>query len=215
MLSATTVWENLFVTESDDASTTRWFGDNVRAAREEKGWRQADVVKAMHGVGWKRYNQATHSRTEEGTRVARLDEAAALAEVLGCRLDDLLLPPEVMSARQALRWGAEQCSKRASMTTAAVTRLLSATAEMERLLGEIAEDDGSDVESVRVKYADELFGVHGQSAVGRAVMLGVMRWVMEGASKEEVLSAAMDWDRRVRLTEEITGLRYVWGKDEP
>ena len=30
-----------------------------------------------------------------------------------------------------------------------------------------------------------------------------------------LLPHLMDWDRRVRLTEEITGLRYVWGKDEP
>lgn len=101
------------------------------------------------------------------------------------------------------------------MTSAAVTRLLGATADMERVLGEVAESDETDVESVRARYADELDGVHGQSAVGRAVMLGVLRWVMEGASKEDTISAFLDWDRRVRLTEEITGLRYVWGKDEP
>lgn len=65
------------------------FGRNVRTYREERGWSQSELARQMNTAGWTKYSQVAVSRTEDGTRAARLDEAVALADVLGVELDSL------------------------------------------------------------------------------------------------------------------------------
>jgi len=45
----------------------------------------------MNDIGWEKYSQVAVSRTEEGSRAVRLDEALALATVLLVELKDLLV----------------------------------------------------------------------------------------------------------------------------
>src|SRR5699024_5712863 len=66
------------------------FGTNVRRIREMKEWSQSELARRMVDAGWSNYRQMTVSRTEDGTRTPRLDEAISLASVFSCRLEDLL-----------------------------------------------------------------------------------------------------------------------------
>lgn len=69
-----------------------WFGQNLRSAREDRGWSQSELARQMADAGWPKYNQMTVSRTEEGRRMPRLDEAIALADRVDRSLDRLLWP---------------------------------------------------------------------------------------------------------------------------
>lgn len=72
------------------SSVPEIFGTNVRRIREMKEWSQSELARRMVDAGWSNYRQMTVSRTEDGTRTPRLDEAIALAAVFACRLEDLL-----------------------------------------------------------------------------------------------------------------------------
>ncbi|WP_330446436.1 helix-turn-helix domain-containing protein [Kocuria rhizophila] len=67
------------------------FGANLRQAREKRGWSQSELARRMRDESlWKKYSQMGVSRTEDNLRAVRLDEAVALANVLGCPIEDLL-----------------------------------------------------------------------------------------------------------------------------
>lgn len=71
-------------------STEERFGTRVRALREATGMPQAHIARVLtvsHGLKW---DQSTVARTEAAQRPIRLIEAAALAEVFGVPLGDLL-----------------------------------------------------------------------------------------------------------------------------
>lgn len=86
------------------------FGISVRQIREKRGWSQSELARRMQQIGWDKYSQVAVSRTEEGTRVVRLDEAFALAEALLCKVSDLLTPDrtaqELRESRDAVRHSA-------------------------------------------------------------------------------------------------------------
>lgn len=65
---------------------------NVQYARKAAKVTQAELADAMKGRGFA-FQQQTVQKIENGTRTVRLDEAAALAELLMVGLDDLLMPP--------------------------------------------------------------------------------------------------------------------------
>lgn len=90
--------------EEVDPSDT--FRINARKQREARGWSQSELARRMNKLGWKKYNQVTVARTEEGTRVPRLDEALTLARALMRNLDDLLQPSEVAGIYR--RWEASR-----------------------------------------------------------------------------------------------------------
>lgn len=66
------------------------FGSNVRRLREFKEWSQSELARRMVEAGWPNYRQMTVSRTEDGTRTVRLDEALAYAELFAVELHVLL-----------------------------------------------------------------------------------------------------------------------------
>lgn len=213
LLGATAVCENLFVTESDGDETTRWFGENVRAAREDRGWRQADVVKAMQAAGWDRYNQATHSRTEEGTRTARIDEAVALAQVFECRLDDLLMPPRARSLQDRIRGQVRRVGASADQATQHLGSFLINRAELRRLLGEVGAEPTFAMQDT-VQMAEEVLdGVQVPGILHGAVMRYIK--VTEGLLDSTALRSWVDahgGDEAV--TERVIGKRLASWSDE-
>lgn len=64
----------------------------MRRAREELGWTQAELAKRMSDVGVSLHASAI-AKIEAATRSIRINEAAAIADILGCPLDQLVEPP--------------------------------------------------------------------------------------------------------------------------
>lgn len=86
------------------------FGANQRRFREAFGWSQSELARRMQEVGWPKYSQVAVSRTEEGARAVRLDEAISLAGLFGRKLQDLLDPKGVIDSWQRLRFLIEDYS---------------------------------------------------------------------------------------------------------
>lgn len=91
------------------------FGSNQRRFREAFGWSQSELARRMIEAGWPKYSQVAVSRTEEGTRAVRLDEAVAIAALFNRKLQDLLDPQDVIDAWQRLRYQMDDFSN--SVTT--------------------------------------------------------------------------------------------------
>lgn len=78
------------------------FGANLRRFREAYGWSQSELARRMQEGGWPKYSQVAVSRTEEGSRAVRLDEAVSLAALFNRKLQDLLDPQDVIDSWQRL-----------------------------------------------------------------------------------------------------------------
>lgn len=85
------------------AGVVELFGANLKRMREWRGWSQSELARQMQDAGWPKYSQVAVSRTEEGTRSVRLDEAIALAQVLDRKIDDLLDSGNVVDSWRRLR----------------------------------------------------------------------------------------------------------------
>lgn len=132
--------------ESLTESWTTAFPSNLRQAREAKGLRQAEVVARMRELdGMGKYNQSALSRTEEGTRVARLDEVICLAHVLECDIADLLRRPDEFVPVVALRKNVEQVRARYLEASGALEALDGARAALLETLEKSAGGGGSRV----------------------------------------------------------------------
>lgn len=57
--------------------------ERIQEKRESLGWSQSELARRMVSAGHATYYQMVVSRTEQGTRIPRLDEAVSLASVLG------------------------------------------------------------------------------------------------------------------------------------
>ena len=79
--------------------------------REYEGWNQTEVSRRLAAYGFTMH-QSTVAKLESGTRPIRLNEVAALAQVFGLKLDELIAPlyPEVEAdvAGDQLRRAREQ-----------------------------------------------------------------------------------------------------------
>jgi transcriptional regulator with XRE-family HTH domain len=66
----------------DYSARERWVDLAIRRARMDKGWTQEDLAAAMRmkGFGWR---QSTVAMVEAGKRRLGLQEAAAVADLLG------------------------------------------------------------------------------------------------------------------------------------
>lgn len=73
-------------------STETKFAEWLRQARIEHGWSQQKVADllAAEGISW---HQTQVTKTETGARPIRLNEAAALAEIFGSSLDEMIDGP--------------------------------------------------------------------------------------------------------------------------
>jgi len=85
------------VSDTKQPSTTtdreRWFGENMRAARELQEMSQTALAKKMAKVGFSNFHQSTVARIEAGDRPVRLSEGLELSLILGTPLGSLTWPP--------------------------------------------------------------------------------------------------------------------------
>lgn len=78
-------------------------GQNVTAARENRGWTQAELAEQMSNLLGKPFNTSTVNRLEKGNRPTPLTEVFALAELLRVSVNDLLPPQDdLMAVSKAL-----------------------------------------------------------------------------------------------------------------
>lgn len=77
------------------------FAHNIQIAREHLNWNQSQLAREMNEKGWPKYSQMTVARTESGARTPRLDEALALAEILGQSLTSLIHVRDQFTAIEA------------------------------------------------------------------------------------------------------------------
>lgn len=65
------------------------FGEQVRAAREERGWSQESLARHLRDTSGIDLHQTAIGRLELGQRAIRLEEAASLARLLGIDLQSV------------------------------------------------------------------------------------------------------------------------------
>lgn len=109
--------------EAKDAGIAKLFGANMKRLREKKGWLQTDLAKHLQSGGLPKYSQVAVSRTEEGNRTVRLDEALVIAKVLDVTIEQLLEP-------------ADSLSKRLEIANAETNKIYSLRLELSRLAQE-------------------------------------------------------------------------------
>ncbi|WP_150117080.1 helix-turn-helix transcriptional regulator [Arthrobacter sp. ERGS1:01] len=96
------------------------FAANLKRFREVYGWSQSELARRMQESGWPKYSQVAVSRTEEGSRSVRLDEAVALAKLFDRKLQDLLDPEDVLDSWLKLRFFIDDYSNAVSTLRLAV-----------------------------------------------------------------------------------------------
>lgn len=74
-------------------TTDELFGLEVQAQREDKGWSMTEFATRLSNAGLTNFHPTTIGRMERGERPVRLSEAVVIGQVLGSRLDDLIVEP--------------------------------------------------------------------------------------------------------------------------
>jgi transcriptional regulator with XRE-family HTH domain len=106
----------------------RILGQRLRTLREEVGMTQAHLAAAMTRQGFPMH-QTMIGKVEGNQRPVRVNEAAALAAILGFTLADLLADPDLNAETSALRDELRQ----------ATARRLDAEAQYAQLKADLAE----------------------------------------------------------------------------
>jgi transcriptional regulator with XRE-family HTH domain len=87
---------------TDATEAERNFVQNLKSARIASGRSQEQLAAAMSKRGFK-WHQATVYKVESGDRPVKLAEAAALAEIVDQRIDELTATPESAHADRYVR----------------------------------------------------------------------------------------------------------------
>ena len=78
-------------TEPTGAIEERNFIANMVRLRKARGWSQGELAARMNAAGWDKFHQTTVSRMENGSQPIRLGEARGIADVLGTKVDQMVL----------------------------------------------------------------------------------------------------------------------------
>ncbi|MCV7173078.1 helix-turn-helix transcriptional regulator [Mycobacterium manitobense] len=71
-------------------SSLAQFRERLRQSRLDRGWSQADLAKHLADKGFGHIYPTTIAKIENRERTVRIDEAAAIADVLGTSVDALM-----------------------------------------------------------------------------------------------------------------------------
>lgn len=145
----------IYMSEYEPNETAQIFGANLRRMREWRGWSQSELARQMQEAGWPKYSQVAVSRTEEGSRVVRLDEAIAIARVMERRVDDLLDAGPVVEAWAQLRAKMDEHSGNVSRLRLAVHEFKESYLDLEVLSRGLEESIASEGGEVRVSETME------------------------------------------------------------
>jgi transcriptional regulator with XRE-family HTH domain len=146
-------------------------GENVRLYRERKGISQRALIEAMAARGFTWYQQ-TIRRVESGRQSVKLEEAGALAEILGVPVHLFLLPPAETQATEALyaiRFGVIQAHEAVS---AAVLAFLDAVSAAEHRAAMFGSSDSDRVKEAR----EEVLAATEEYDIDSAVAEGIRRY---------------------------------------
>lgn len=95
-------------TEDSRSAADQQFVQTMKRMRQERGWSQTDLAKALKERGWGVARQAIVSRIEQGEREVRLGEAYLVAQVLGMSVESMAAPDEVHLLLRSLDSDADQ-----------------------------------------------------------------------------------------------------------
>jgi transcriptional regulator with XRE-family HTH domain len=157
----------------------RWFGENLRAAREQQEMSQTALAKRMAAAGFSNFHQSTVARLEAGDRPVRLSEGLELSLILGTPLALLTWPPARLNRlnkfQLAVRDARERYVSLEELTQdflKSVEILAQFLSDIEKLLanGELGEDDLPPDFDIDLQRARELVSSTPEDAVvqGRA-----------------------------------------------
>jgi transcriptional regulator with XRE-family HTH domain len=117
----------------------RILGRRLRALREEAGMTQTQLADAMTRQGFPMH-QTMIGKVEANQRPVRVNEAAALAGILGFALPDLLADPDLNAETSALRDELRQATARRLDAEARYAQLKAALAEVTVSLSAATEE---------------------------------------------------------------------------
>jgi len=80
-------------TETPAKRPDQYVGKHVRIARENKRWKQSDLVARLEELGYTQWRQTKVAKIENGeTKRLSLEDALALAAALGVKFEHLITP---------------------------------------------------------------------------------------------------------------------------
>lgn len=120
--------------QANQESASARVGANVTLYRERKGLPKRALVRLMAERGFAWHGQ-TLSRIESGVQSLRLEEAGALADILGIPVHLFLLPSAETQATDALTGMRRQIISASDQVAAAVAALLEAGSATEHRAG--------------------------------------------------------------------------------
>jgi len=161
-----------------------WVAWNIRIRRENLGWSQADLAKAMADLGWKYHPQTVH-RVESGQRKVTIGEAEALARIFSTTVDTLTWPDMVTHTAAWLGMFTARADAAFGQIVTQVRELLFAREHLERALAEIGERGAGALEDVRAQ-ADEARSVLKDAGPEQAAEIGREQYAewREGAPED-------------------------------
>ena len=184
----------------------RWFGENLRAAREQKEMSQTALAKKMAAAGFSNFHQSTVGRVEAGERPVRLSEGQELSLILGIPLGFLTWPPARLNRLNKFLYAVQNARERyASLEELtqdflnSVEMLAQFLPDIEKLLedGELGEEDLPPDFDIDLKQARQLVSSTPEDAVLQGRARGpeepkVQRVVPQGFSWAEPMDTAPD-----------------------
>lgn len=145
------------------------FRRNVKDRRERQGLSQGDIAEAVTELGLPMLQQTVY-RIEAGSRAVRLEEAAAVAEVLGNTVVELFEAPEVKSLADALNRVEVESGGSVSLAAGEKLSAQAILAETADLLAESGKLSEQHTERVLAALAESVIG-DARGAAERAATL--------------------------------------------
>lgn len=122
-----------------DYSPDAAFSSNMKSRRELLGWNQARLLKELHALGFDNFHQTTLSRIENATQAPRLGEAVAIAEALGLKVSELLVPDDKFDAFLNFITEVDTAARDFDSALAALIRFEMSQAHLSRLMEDPSE----------------------------------------------------------------------------
>lgn len=181
------------------------FGANLRQMREARGWSQSELARRMREeAGWKKYSQMGVSRTEDNLRSVRLDEAVALASVLGVSVERLLTGEPVRKEILILEESAQALIDAWKGTIEAVASLVATREELASLLDAPLPETKFTARVANLRKVVEQ--TYATCTVYGAVQGGVLDFIEDGPGRDDPVSWITERGGPYEVVRHFTGI---------